>query len=87
LTIRRIREVLNQKKSQSPMMRQVHEEARSSSSTTQARNQAFNPTTGEVQEVEPFVGGVGVSNLTYAEATLTQRVEISSKVIYAPSNS
>ena len=34
----------------------------------------FDPATGERIEVELFVGVLGASNLTYAEATLAQRV-------------
>jgi transposase len=32
------------------------------------------PTTGEITDVELFVGGLGASNSTYAEATRTQQL-------------
>ena len=32
------------------------------------------PTTGEIREAEIFVGVLGASNLTYAEATWTQQL-------------
>lgn len=39
------------------------------------RPSIVDPTTGEVLEVELFVAVLGASNLTYAEATRTQRIE------------
>lgn len=38
------------------------------------RPRVFDPTTGERVDVELFVGVLGASNLTYVEATLTQRM-------------
>lgn len=61
------------KQRQSPTMRQVHragEKIFVDYSGTKPR--IVDPHTGEVRDVELFVGVLGASNYTYAEATLTQ---------------
>lgn len=61
---------------QSPVMRQVHR-AGDKAFVDYAGHKAHivDRRTGEVTEVELFVGVLGASNLTYAEATLTQKIE------------
>jgi len=42
------------------------------------------PATGEIREAEIFVGVLGASNLTYAEATWTQQLLIPTSCVLAP---
>jgi len=63
-------------KKQSPVMRQTHEGGERFFVDYAGKKPCIvDPTTGEVQEVELFVGVMGASNKTYAEATRTQQVQ------------
>jgi transposase len=62
-------------KQRSPLMRQHHKAGEKTFvDYSGVRPRVFDPTSGERVDVELFVGVLGASNLTYAEATLTQRV-------------
>lgn len=64
------------KKRQQPSMRQVHRAGeRCFVDYSGKKPRLLEPTSGELVEVELFVGVLGASNLTYAEATRTQRSE------------
>ena len=57
----------------SPVMRQHHvAEEKAFVDYSGKRIAIIDPTTGEIREAEIFVGVLGASNLTYAEATWTQ---------------